>query len=195
MVVIRKDLEYVQLMKLTHWAKKNSVTYRTAWQWFKDGKIPTAYRLPAGPILVADETVNQKQDYVVTYARVSSSENKENLKRQSERLVSFCNAKGWQTHLNVQEIGSGLNDRRKMLLKILDEAKATRLVVEHKDRLARFGVSYIECLCKHIRCELVVVNQQENDREVGNFVKLWHLRQFGKCYTGLKIKPQRTVFV
>ena len=26
-------------MKLTKWAKLQDVTYRTAWQWFKDGKM------------------------------------------------------------------------------------------------------------------------------------------------------------
>ncbi|NWH06982.1 IS607 family transposase, partial [Desulfobacter latus] len=41
----------------------------------------------------------------------------------------------------------------------------TKLVVEHKDRLARFGVNYIEILCNHIGCELVVLNQTLNDKE------------------------------
>jgi putative resolvase len=101
----------------------------------------------------------------VTYARVSSSENRENLERQSERLKQFCNAKGWQTHLNLKEIGSGLNDCRPKLNKVLTEGKLTKLVVEHKDRLARFGVKYIELLCHHIDCELIIVNKQANGKE------------------------------
>jgi len=152
-------------MKLSQWAKKNSITYRTAWQMYKNKQIPNAYSLTTGTIVVPDSVSYESQEYIVTYARVSSSENKDNLKRQSERLVAFCNARGWQTHCNIQEIGSGLNDKRKMLLRLLQEGKITKLVVEHKDRLARFGVSYIECLCKHIKCELVVINQQENNRD------------------------------
>ena len=103
--------------------------------------------------------------YVVTYARVSSSENKSNLESQSNRLISFCNAKGWQTHINIKEIGSGLNDKRQKLETILLKGDATKLVVEHKDRLARFGVRYIEILCKHIGCELIILNPNENDKE------------------------------
>jgi len=68
---------------------------------------------------------NKKAEFIVTYAQVSSSENKDNLERQSERLMPFCNAKGWQTHLNLKEIGSGLNDSRPKLNKILKEGKLT----------------------------------------------------------------------
>ncbi|RLI97316.1 MAG: IS607 family transposase, partial [Candidatus Aenigmatarchaeota archaeon] len=65
----------------------------------------------------------------------------------------------------VKEVGSGLSDNRKKLLKILSDGKVTRLVVEHKDRLARFGVRFIEILCKHIGCDLVIVNTSETDKE------------------------------
>lgn len=155
------------VMKLSHWAKKQGITYRTAWEHYRCGKIPGAYQLETGTIIVpdTDEYSPHKPNYVVTYARVSSSENKDNLEHQSRRLIDFCNAKGWQTHENVKEIGSGLNDGRKKLLKILEEGKATRLVVEHKDRLARFGVNYIDILCHHIGCELLIINPPTTDKD------------------------------
>lgn len=152
-------------MKLSAWAKKHGITYRTAWSYFKNGQIEGAYQLPTGTIIVLEPKTNVKQEHVVTYARVSSSENKNNLEKQSQRLIDFCNAKGWSTHQNIKEIGSGLNDRRKKLLKVLQEGKATRLVVEHKDRLARFGVPYIEVLCGHMDCDVVILNATNNDRE------------------------------
>jgi predicted site-specific integrase-resolvase len=150
-------------MKLSKWAKANSVTYRTAWGMFKAGNIPGAYKLATGTIVVPEAVVTNKPPLVVTYARVSSAENKDNLRAQSARLVAFCNAKGWQTHQNIQEVGSGLNDKRPKLLKVLSDGLATKLVVEHKDRLARFGVRYVEALCKHVGCELVVINEAETD--------------------------------
>jgi len=152
-------------MKLSVWAKKQGIAYRTAWEHFRTGKIPNAYKLASGTIIVPDEKQIPKTEFVVTYARVSSSVNKSNLESQSQRLIDFCNAKGWQTHLNVKEIGSGLNDKRKKLEDVLAKGRATKLVVEHKDRLARFGVNYIEILCNHIGCELVVLNQTLNDKE------------------------------
>ncbi len=160
-------------MKLTEWAKKQGITYRTAWEHFRTGKIPGAYKLQSGAIIVPDER-SEKQEFNVTYARVSSSENKKNLESQSKRLIDFCNARGWQTHLNIKETGSGLNDKRKKLEDVLLKGQATRLVVEHKDRLARFGVRYIEILCRHIGCELVILNVTDNDKEdlIQDFVSL-----------------------
>lgn len=159
-------------MKLSQWAKQNSVSYRTAWNHFKAGKIQGAYQLSSGTVVVPDDAL--KEEFTVVYTRVSSSKNKENLKKQSERLVDFCLANGWEVNLIIKEIGSGLNDNRRQLLKILEDGEATRIVVEHKDRLTRFGFRYIEVLCKHINCKLVVVNQAENNEEdlVQDFVSI-----------------------
>lgn len=150
-------------MKLSTYAKLNSCTYRTAWNRYKSGKLKCRID-DTGHIVVLDKN-SQKPDHIVTYARVSSSEDKSNLIKQSKRLVEYCNANGWKTHENILEIGSGLNDNRKKLLKIFSQGLATRLIVEHKDRLARFGVSYINEICKNIGCELHIINKQENDRD------------------------------
>jgi len=152
-------------MKLSEYAKKNSVTYRTAWNHFKQGKIGNARQLHSGTIVV-DEKVIQKQDeYTVVYSRVSSSKNKNNLDSQADRIVKFCNAKGWGVDKVVKEVGSGLNDNRTKLLKILSDPKITRIVVEHKDRLTRFGFKYIDQLCIRMNCELIVINSMDGDKE------------------------------
>jgi len=151
-------------MKLSHWAKNQGISYRTAWEYFRTGKLPTAYKLPGGAIIIPD-TIKQKQDYIITYARVSSSQNKNNLETQSQRLIDFCNAKGWVTSLNIKEIGSGLNDKRKKLEKILIKGEMTKIIIEHKDRLTRFGFRYLEILCSHIGCEIIVLNQMETDKQ------------------------------
>jgi putative resolvase len=149
-------------MKLSEWAKKNSITYRTAWNHFKAGKIPGAYKIESGTIVVPESS--EKDEKTIIYARVSSSQNRKNLKKQADRLVSYCMANGWKIDERVEEVGSGMNDKRRKLLKILEKGKATRLVVEHKDRLSRFGVEYIRVLCEHIGCELVIVNNAEDDK-------------------------------
>jgi len=161
-------------MKLSTYAKSKGFTYRTAWNHFRSGIIPGAYQLPTGTVIVPEEKQQVKSEFVVTYSRVSSSENKSNLERQSKRLVCFCNAKGWKVDLEVQEIGSGLNDNRKKLLSVLEKGQASKIVVEHKDRLARFGVQYIVSLCKHINCELVIINNTETVKEdlVQDFVSV-----------------------
>jgi putative resolvase len=154
------------MYKLSEYARKHGIAYRTAYDHFKRGVIDGAYQLPTGTICIPDNYASPKpQEHTVVYSRVSSSENKPNLNSQADRLLQFCCAKGWTVREDVREVGSGLNDSRKKLLKILSDGSATRLVVEHKDRLARFGVSYIEECLKKFGCELVVVNETESGKE------------------------------
>lgn len=163
------------MKKLSEYAKIHGVTYRTAFNHFKAGLIENAYQLPSGRIVIPDSTeLIPTKDYTVTYARVSSSENKDNLKSQSQRLIDFCNAKGWTTSENITEIGSGVNDNRKKLLKILQEEKASRIVVEHKDRLTRIGFNFIQEACKKFGCEIIIINNVDGEREdiIQDFVSI-----------------------
>jgi len=112
------------------------------------------------------ETQSQpKEERVVMYARVSSPEHKENLERQVERLLQYCTVRGYQVTQVVKEIASGVNDSRPKLLALLKDRQATRIVVEHKDRLTRFGFRYLETLLE-LQCRTIeVVNVAEHDRE------------------------------
>lgn len=102
---------------------------------------------------------------VAVYARVSSSENKSNLDTQAERLISYCNAKGYKVEKVVKEIGSGLNDNRQKLEKLLTDETIGIIVVEHKDRLARFGLNYIEKLLGMQGRKIEIVNNMQGERE------------------------------
>lgn len=158
-------------MKLSEWAKKNSVTYRTAFTHYKKGMIPNAYTLPTGTIVIPDESVKSKSEFNVVYARVSSSENKDNLDSQAKRVSEFCNAKGWVVHDIVKEVASGVNDKRPKLSKLLKERRATRIIVEHRDRLTRFGFNHIKDLFDG---DIVVINEAgEEERDlVQDFVSV-----------------------
>ena len=170
-------------MKLSHWAKKHCVTYRTAWTHYKQKKIPGAYELSSGAIMVQEpQDAVVKQEYVVVYARVSSSENRDNLDAQAKRMTDFCNAKGWAVAEVIKECASGLNDRRPKLQKILSEKKATKIVCEHSDRLTRFGLAYIKTLYPG---EIIVVNpvvEEEADliNDFTSLVTSFCARLYGK---------------
>lgn len=69
----------------------------------------------------------------------------------------------------MTEIGSGLNDKRPKLEKILIDNSITHIVVEHKDRLARFGLNYIEKLLELNGRKLEIVNNTDNDRVVVDY--------------------------
>jgi putative resolvase len=65
----------------------------------------------------------------------------------------------------VKEIVSGVNDGRPKWLSLLKDASITLLVVEHKDRLTRFGFRSIETLLELQERKIEVVNVAENDKE------------------------------
>uniref|UniRef100_A0A6M3LMU7 Putative resolvase domain containing protein n=1 Tax=viral metagenome TaxID=1070528 RepID=A0A6M3LMU7_9ZZZZ len=146
-------------MKISQYAKENSVTYMTAYRMVKSGKLPHKV-LPTGTIVIL-EAKEQMPDYTICYARVSSSQNKPNLISQSKRIADFCAAKGWIVKEIIEECASGLNDKRPKLQKILHNPKVTRIVIEHSDRLTRFGMAYIKTL---FQGEIVIINEVEDDK-------------------------------
>ncbi len=178
-------------MKLSFYAKKLGISYRTAWEWFKEGKIKGAYKTASGTIIVPDDTP-QKGEYIVIYARVSSSENKSNLDSQAERLVNYATAKGYQIQEVIKEVGSGVNDNRQKLQRVLKEGKATKIIVEHKDRLTRFGYNYLDTLLSQRGCEIEVVNVSNEDKEdlMQDLISI--ITSFCARYYGLRRSKRKT---
>jgi len=149
-------------MKLADWARLQGVDYKTAWRWFRSGILPApARQLPTGTILVDAEQMEHRKERTVLYARVSSANQKADLDRQMARLVEFATRNGWTVMEAVSEIGSGLNGRRKKLMRLLANPKVGTIVVEHRDRLARFGSEYIEAALMASGRRLVVVEKTE----------------------------------
>lgn len=157
-------------MKLSEYAKLHSVTYRTAWAWFKEGKIKNAYQLDTGTVIIP-KNVDERAERIAVYARVSSSENKSNLTSQSKRVQDFCSAKGWVVSKVVEECGSGLNDSRPKFLSLISDKTITKIVVEHKDRITRFGFNYLKTLWDG---EIVIINEVVEDEKdlMQDFVSL-----------------------
>jgi putative resolvase len=154
-------------MKLSDYAKQMGVRYETAWRWYRDGKIQGRRVGPRTIIITEGQEApaSPAPQRVVIYARVSSAENKNNLESQAERLAAYCAARGYQVAKVVKEVGSGINDSRPKLLALLEDQSIGLMVVEHKDRLIRFGFRYLETLLKTQGRAIEVVNQAENGTE------------------------------
>lgn len=179
-------------MKLSKWAKKMGISYRRAWQMFKDGQIPEAKQLPMGTIVVLEEEKDAlPKDTVAIYARVSSHENKDNLERQVERLKEYAMARGWKIIYVVKEIGSGVNDARPKLIGLLKKNHSI-LLVEHKDRLTRFGFNYLKLLTENQGKIIEVVNSAEEEKEdiVQDFVSV--IYSFAAKLYGLRRAKRKT---
>lgn len=162
-------------IKLSEWAKNNGVSWRTAYRYWKDGKLD-GVQLDSGTILINIENESKKLNKTTAvYARVSNSTRRTtDLETQAERLVNYSIAKGWTVDKIIKEVGSGLNDKRPKLEKLLKTENLGRIIVEHKDRLTRFGFNYIELYAKERGIEIIIVNPTQDDEEdlITDFVSI-----------------------
>ena len=164
-------------MKLSVYAHEVGVSYRTAFRWFKSGKIQ-GRQMDTGTILITEPISTpqtaERPVKVAIYTRVSAAENKDNLDGQAIRLRDYCAAKGYPVTWVVKEIGCGVNDTRPKLLKLLTDPSVNLIVVEHKDHLTRFGYDYIEQLLKMQDRRIEVINLAENGKEdlIQDFVSI-----------------------
>jgi len=160
-------------MKLSQYAKKVGITYKTAWRWYKAGTLD-AYQTPTGMVVVRDPQAEKPvTGRIALYARVSSADQKSDLERQVQRLRDYAAANGYQVAKEVTEIASGLNDSRPKFLKLLADPSIGTIIVEHRDRGTRFGWNYLTTLMEvqGRRIEAVFPNETRDDL-VSDFVSL-----------------------
>jgi putative resolvase len=164
-------------MKLSQYAKNLGIHYKTAWRHWHENKL-NGYQDPeTGTIYVLDKDTNTpsgSQTRAILYARVSSTTNKASLDGQLDRMRQFAAAKGYTIVEERKEIASGLNENRKQLLPLLSRQDYDILIVEHKDRLSRFGFTYIEQALTNNGVKLEIINQMDNkDNElIDDFVSI-----------------------
>jgi putative resolvase len=153
-------------VKLSEWARRNGVHYQTAWLWAKEGRMPVpVIKTDTGRYLVLETPANE-DGRTVAYCRVSSADQRDDLERQAGRVVTAATARGLTVAAVVTEVGSGLNARRPKLAKLLRDPQVTTIVVEHRDRLARFGVEHLTCALAATGRTIVVLDDTEVDDDL-----------------------------
>lgn len=153
------NLKYI---KASEYAKIVGLHYRTIIRKYHEGKIE-GYKngktiLLLNPLYVEN---NNKKDgtRAILYARVSSSINKASLDGQIKRMRDFASAKGYTVVKEVKEIASGINDERPKFLKLISSNDWDVLIVEHKDRLTRFGFNYFNPILNKNNQKIEVINE------------------------------------
>jgi len=149
---------------LRDYANSHCITYKTAWNRFKADKIPNAFKDVNGRVLI-DETKSIDYNQAILYCRVSSNKQKDDLERQVERVKDFAISNGYVINRVIKEIGSGVNDQRRGLIKLLNDENWNTLIVEHSDRLTRFGFNYLKVLLERLNKKIIVINQTEGEKE------------------------------
>ncbi|WP_308167961.1 IS607 family transposase [Catellatospora tritici] len=150
-------------MNLKEWAAATGVSYVTARRQYAAGMLPVpTYRL--GRLIMVGEPLTgaaPKVGQTVAYARVSSVDQKPDLDRQVARVTVW--ATGWHLPVDrvVTEVGSALSGHRKKFLALLGDPAVSTIVVEHRDRFARFGAEYVEAALTAQGRRLLVVDPAE----------------------------------
>ena len=96
-----------------------------------------------------DSQQESTEERAIIYCRVSSHDQKKSgdLERQVGRITAHCVGKNYKIVEVLEDVGSGMSDTRpklKKLFKLVDRHQIDRVVVEHKDRLTRFGFGLLE---------------------------------------------------
>jgi predicted site-specific integrase-resolvase len=173
------------------------VSVKTLQRWDRDGilkanRTPTDRRYYTYGQYLQFKGMQAENDIrdIVIYARVSTKNQKDDLRNQVEFLKQFCNAKGIIVNQCIEDFGSGLNYNRKQWNKLLDEVmenKVKTIVISSKDRFVRFGYDWFEEFCKKFGTEIIIVNNEAlspNEELVQDIISI--LQVFSCRLYGLK---------
>lgn len=133
----------------------------TAYRWFRGDVAGTAERVGRLILVKTAASASAAAAGVVLYARVSSHDRRSDLDRQVARLTAWATERDLGVGQVVCEVGSGLNGKRPKLRRILSDPDARVIVVEHRDRLARFGVEHLEAALSAQGRRIVVADPGE----------------------------------
>lgn len=184
-------------IKPSEYANMMSLSKKTVYVHFHNGLIPGYQDKNTGTIYLENPEFNQNNNRdddltkVVLYARTSSSQNKQLIENQLDHLRQYAMSKGYTIVREIKEFGSGLDDNRRQLNSLFDDNSFDIIIVEHKDRLTRFGFNYLEHLFNNNNQKIEVINYVDNADEdiIDDFTSIitsFCARIYGKRRSKLK---------
>ena len=188
------------MIRLNEMAKRLNVSVKTLQRWDREG-ILVAKRTPTDRRYYTED---QYLEYVgsstkskrktIAYVRVSSANQKDDLRNQITFIRNYVNAKGEILDDVVEDIGSGLNYNRKhwndLLLNQIPKGEIEKIYITYKDRFVRFGFDWFERFCNHYNCEIVVINNPDTSPQkelVDDLISIIHVFS-GRIYGLRKYK-------
>ncbi len=157
-------------MRPHEFAKEIGVSVETLRRWDRTGRLP-AKRTPSNHRYYTEEDLAvakglkpiKTERLIKVYCRVSSAKQKNELANQKLAMEQFCLARGYAVNEWLEEIGGGLNFKRRKFLALIEDAlsgKIEMIVIAHKDRLCRFAFDLSEQLLTKRGCQIVVANAE-----------------------------------
>ncbi len=155
-------------LRVKQFAARIGKSPSTVRRWDRDGTLP-AKRTASGERYYDESDIKKalgiqiSDPKIVVYCRVSSANQKDDLASQIKAMEHFCLGAGIAVDEWLEEIGGGMNFKRKKFLDLMTRigtGEIKRLIIAHKDRLSRFGFDYFEHYATSNGCEIIVANQQ-----------------------------------
>ena len=118
--------------------------------------------LLSNDLIFNDGNLNKRD---IVYARVSNNEQKQKGDLDRQALSIIERVPNLQNLIVLKEVGSGLNDKRKELNKLINMVlndEINNIYITYKDRLTRFGFNYIDTICRAKGVEIVVLNKSDD---------------------------------
>ena len=159
------------MIRLNEMAKRLNVSVKTLQRWDREG-ILVAKRTPTDRRYYTEDqyleyigSSTKSKRKTIAYVRVSSTNQKDDLRSQITFIRNYVNAKGEILDDVIEDIGSGLNYNRKhwndLLLDQIPKGEIEKIYITYKDRFVRFGFDWFERFCNHYNCEIVVINNPD----------------------------------
>ena len=149
-------------IRLSQWAAQHGMHRMMAWRHYNAGTLPLELQpKKIGNIIYVLANPGSPAGRIVGYARVSSAGQKPHLETRRTACGAYAGQRGILLDQVVSEVASGLNDRRPKLRKLLGDPTVHTVIVEHRDRLARFGVGMVETMLQARGGSLIVIDDAE----------------------------------
>jgi len=184
-----------QMLTTSEAANILRVNVKTMQRWDRTGEL-IADRSPSGRRLYKESVIkslinicdNKTKRISIAYCRVSSQAQKPDLKNQRDAIEQFCIASAKPNVEYIEEIGGGLNFKRKKFLEIINRilsGSIDEIIIAHKDRFARFGFELLQHLCDLNNTKLIVINieklspEQEMVQDLMTIIHCFSSRLYG----------------
>jgi putative resolvase len=154
-------------------ARLLGVTVKTLQRWEREGRLTPLARTDSNRRLYTESQLRafvglrhastEAPARIVAYCRVSSAAQRRDLVNQRRVLEEFAVARGLANVEFIEEVGGGLNFKRKRFVALMDDVanrQIKTLVLAHRDRLTRFGFEWFEHFARTHGCEVLVLNQE-----------------------------------
>lgn len=110
----------------------------------------------------------KKERYNITYSRVSLPKQKNDLKTQTKRLYDFATSNGYLIKEKIEDVKSGMSfEDRKGFVKLLKKVtnyEVKNVIIEHKDRLVRFGFELVKMLFEKYGTNIIIISDDETNK-------------------------------